>query len=382
MKRKQQSRAEEDQEDLQALVHDLKNIIMGACGNLTLLRSQELCDPKFREAVQRVENMLLEAGYLARTVLTEPDLDGNAEEERLSVLDLVETTAAVCIAKPNIRFQCSWNEPLPLLSGKMLPLKRVLRDLFTNAVEELSEGGEIRVRLYPVEYKEGSSGAGSHGIACLGLEVSDTGKGIPSTARTTIFDKGFTTRKEGSGMGLYSARKRISRLNGHFDLISEPGQGAVFRIVLPATNDLDPRTTQEGSFAARTAERVLLVDDDLMIRQIVVQMLEHMGVEVQSTESADEAVRTYQDALQDGRRYDLVIIDLNLGDETGGETVAAGIRKFDKDAYLVVTTGWDRDPRIQHYKEYGFSACLRKPFTLEELKNIVAQSAKKGSSPE
>jgi len=366
-----------DEEDLQALVHDLKNIIMGACGNLTLLRSQKVCDPEVYESVRKVEKMLLEAGYLARSVLQKPQSEDQAEEERLSVLDMIETTAAVCIAPPNIRFQCSWDSPLPLLTAKTLVLKRVFRDLFTNAVEELHEGGEIGVRLFPVEDAEAFCGLKTPAKAFLGIELTDSGGGIPLEHQERVFEKGFTTRDFGSGMGLFSTRQRIQKLGGSIELVLREGAGATFRIVLPATEDVDSRTAGELSLTNKVSSRVLLLDDDLMIRQIVAQMLEHMGVEVSATETPEEALRCYQEGLEQKRRYDLVIIDLNLGDEKGGESIAPQIKALDPEAYLVVTSGWDRDPRISNFKEYGFSACLRKPFTLEELKCLVEEVGKR-----
>jgi CheY-like chemotaxis protein len=208
--------------------------------------------------------------------------------------------------------------------------------------------------------------------AYVKIAVTDTGVGMPANVLDKIFDPYFSTKKEGSGLGLAITHSIIKKHQGAITVESKPGTGTTFKIYLPAS---------KGKMAAAQDEpvvpvlpeniRVLVMDDDELVRGTAEAMLAHLGCTTVMAGDGAEALALFKDARGKGRPFDLVIMDLTIPGGMGGREAVTLVRQEDPAAKVVVASGYSTDPVLANYRDYGFSAAIAKPFQLNELRKTI-----------
>jgi CheY-like chemotaxis protein len=118
-------------------------------------------------------------------------------------------------------------------------------------------------------------------------------------------------------------------------------------------------------------KNILIMDDEEIVGDIARQMLVYLGYDVVLVKDGKEAVSLYKTQLDQGERFHVVIMDLTIPGGMGGKDAVSEILAVDPEAKVIVSSGYSNDPIMAHYKEYGFSAAIAKPFDLQSLKNIV-----------
>jgi CheY-like chemotaxis protein len=205
------------------------------------------------------------------------------------------------------------------------------------------------------------------------ISIQDTGIGIPEEILDKIFDPYFSTKKEGSGLGLAICHSIINKHDGIITVQSKPGKGTTFIIYLPAELN-NPQHTDDKKPKAKSAvkaARIMVMDDEDMIRDVAKMQLSILGHEAILVTDGEQAINKYQ-ALQDsGTPVDLVIMDLTIPGGMGGREAAQRVLQLDPHAKIIVASGYSNDPVMANYREYGFCAALIKPFDLSELRKGV-----------
>jgi two-component system, cell cycle sensor histidine kinase and response regulator CckA len=154
----------------------------------------------------------------------------------------------------------------------------------------------------------------------------------------------------------------------------EENQGTTVDIYLPACGNAIPDgSSKEEEEASASIGRVLVMDDEEMIRNITERILEAEGYKVDLVENGEQALALYRDLQAQGRPFDGVILDLTLGEGmTGLETIEA-LRKVDPSVKAMVLSGYSEDPVMLHYEQYGFKGALAKPFMVKDLRDTLAR---------
>ena len=207
--------------------------------------------------------------------------------------------------------------------------------------------------------------------ACIA--VSDTGCGIPHGIRNRIFEPFFTTKKagEGTGMGLALVYGIVQNHKGEIDVDSEEGRGTTFRICFPladAPAESQPEhAPSRETFSEQNQGRVLLVDDDHLVRNVTARMLESIGYQVIATSGGEEAIEHYRRNPAD---IDLAIIDLAMPNIDGCETFRM-LRRINPAIRAILATGYDRDSVAQAMIDEGMLGLVQKPFDVQELSQAI-----------
>jgi len=192
-----------------------------------------------------------------------------------------------------------------------------------------------------------------------------------------IFDPYFSTKQAGSGLGLASTHSIISKHNGKITVESKLNQGTVFTILLPAARVTEKMIAEkhpgETEPAPVSAARILVMDDDEVILELVGAILEGLGYTVAYAVHGQEALEKYWEAYQTGSTYDAVIVDLTVPGGMGGQTAAQEILKTDPQAKIIVSSGYATDPVMANYEAYGFKGRVAKPYSLTDLQKVVGQ---------
>ena len=248
--------------------------------------------------------------------------------------------------------------PLPPIDGTPTELREVLVNLVLNAVQAMPAGGTLTIRTARV------------GGRAAAIEVGDTGVGMNESVRRRIFEPLFTTKgASGSGMGLTMSQGIVQEHNGRIDVESEPGRGTVFRLVFPFTSEA-PAPTVAPTAEPSSAEgvRVLVVDDEPMVRTVTTKLLRLRGHAVQDADGGPAAL-----AVLASEPFDIVVTDLSMPDMSGRE-LAAVIRQRHPGLPVLLLTG-DTDADVEGG---DIGAVVKKPFQLDALDAAVREVAGRG----
>jgi PAS domain S-box-containing protein len=253
-----------------------------------------------------------------------------------------------------------------LVQGSRSALREALTNLIFNAVDALGDGGTIRLRAAPAADR-------------ILVEVSDTGPGIPPELQARIFEPFFTTKGEhGTGLGLAQVSGVVARHGGELSLESTPGHGATFRILLPRAAPATARdaATGQGVHGATHARRVLAVDDEPKLRDMVARMLKPEGHQVALAGSGEEAL----EVLERAGPFDLVLSDISMGTGMSGWELADRIRERWPGTAVVLASGWGAQIDPDEARAHGVASVLWKPFRTAELRRLVATLPPRGES--
>ena len=251
-------------------------------------------------------------------------------------------------------------------------LRRVVENFLRNAVQALPvEGGTVTVRALncaPADLP--GALAAEVPDRFLRVEVSDTGCGIPPENLPHVCDPYFTTRATGSGLGLSVCHSIARKHDGCLRLQSTVGEGTTAAIFLPAKEPAvskAPPPVADAKVPAATGLRVLIMDDEPMMCELLARMMTYFKHEAVTAPTGEEALRLYAEAAAAGNGFDVVLIDLVNKLGMGGQEMMARLREADPGVVAIVCSGYCDHPIMAHHRSYGFSACLRKPIRMEDL---------------
>ena len=206
----------------------------------------------------------------------------------------------------------------------------------------------------------------------VNISVSDNGAGIEKEHLSKIFDPYFTTKLHGNGLGLATVYSIVKKHEGHITVQSQRDIGTTFSVFLPASKEHGhERKKVQNAGLTGGQGRILLMDDEEIVRDVTSLMLRSMGYEVEHAEDGEESIRMFKAAIESGKPFDSVIMDLTIPGGMGGREAVAELLKIDPSIKVIVASGYSNDPVMASYREYGFSGVLGKPFRIEELSEIL-----------
>jgi len=353
------------------VAHDFNNTLAGILGRaqLMLMRTQ---DP---EVVRCLRIIVKSAQDGAKTVKRIQDFARQRRDKNFELvaidqllLDIVEITRprwkdSAEAANVHIKFE-SRISTNAFIMGDESELREVLINIIFNAVDAMPQGGTITLAA---EEEEGDA---------VVISIGDTGMGMSPEVKARIFDPFFTTKgKAGLGLGLAVSYGIISRHDGAINLESEVGRGTTFHISLPKT-DADAQARREAKDAAELPAplalpsraqrlRILVVDDEAPLREILCEMLEHEGHEVGLAGSGHEALELFG-----AGKFDAVFTDIGMPGMNGWE-LARSIRDRDGHVPIAVITGWGNAVDHQEQSAAGVNWVVTKPFTAARISELT-----------
>jgi signal transduction histidine kinase len=360
-----------EQERLQAvgqmasgIAHDFNNALAMILGHTELLLAtpEVTRDPaQVRTHAQQINEVAQDAAaVVARLAAVYRGGSGPETFEPVNLNDLV--AQAISLTQPRWRDEAlargitiairTTPGEIPPIRGNAPSLRELLVNLLFNAVDALPEGGTITV---------GTRAEGDRVV----LTVADDGVGMSEEVRRQCLDPFFSTKGErGSGLGLSMVRDIVARHEGEIDIDSAPGQGTTLAIALPtAPPGTEPVVEPPG--VERRTLRILLVDDEPRLRQILASYLAIDGHRVTPAADGAEALRHFEPG-----RFDLVITDRAMP-ELGGDALAAAIEELAPDLPLIMLTGFATQMEQSEEHLPGVDLVLSKPVTLRRLREAI-----------
>lgn len=359
------------------IAHDFNNILTGIIGNLSFANMQIDPTTGIAKRLNECEKAAMQASELTRQLLTFAR-GGDPVRKIFDPFGIIKQNAAFILRGSNVRCITELADDLWRLDADEGQFKQVLNNLLLNAAQSMPGGGKIMLRGANAVFQPGNSRQLSPG-EYIRIDIEDHGCGIPRENLGKIFDPYFTTKQNGYGLGLASVYSIVKRHGGDIQVSSFVGVGSCFTIILPAVpSRVEELGTAAEAVAPARGGRILIMDDEEFIREIVSEILEFLGYDVESCADGREALERCRAASECRAPFDAVILDLTIPGGMGGKETAPLIREIDPAIVLIVSSGYSDDPVIANYRDYCFDGAIPKPFdagTLgRELARLVSNS--------
>jgi PAS domain S-box-containing protein len=351
------------------IAHDFNNLLTGILGNISLARLFAGMDERIVQRLSEAEKACQRATALTQQLLT--FAKGGAPVRRtVSMTELLHESTGFALRGSNVRAELVIADDLWPVHGDAGQLSQVLHNIVLNAAQAMLQGGSIQVRAENILVHAGLALPLPEG-RYLKITVTDHGSGIPAQILPNIFDPYFTTKTYGSGLGLATAYAVVTKHGGYITATSEPGVQTTLALYLPASEQPLSAPPETSTRPGGGAGRILVMDDEEAICELLSEMLPVLGYEVVCTRDGTEAIAAYQDATAVGRPFVGVILDITVPGGLGGRETLAQLRALAPQVKAIISSGYANDPIMANFAQYGFSGVIAKPYTVESLRHAL-----------
>ena len=359
------------------VAHEFNNALMGVLGTIVLLK----LDLPENERTDKYFEAMNESGH-RMSRLTDQLLayaeGGQYQPRNLKLDDFVIETLPILQhdLSPEIRVETHFPKSTSYIRADHAQMQMVLSAILTNSNEAIEDDGLIRITAgnkdIDEDFTKQHPGLKPGPYVCLTIE--DDGKGMDEETRSGIFEPFFTTKFQGRGMGMAAVYGIIKSHDGAITVDSEPGEGTVVRIYLPAISaeKREQKAVKEPKVEIAMGEgTILVIEDEEPLVDMFRQILERLGYRVLVAETGKEAVdlaKTF-----DGR-IDLALLDIKLPDMDGGRVYPL-IMEARPDLKVIVCSGYSIHGPARKILDAGAEGFIQKPFSIEpfaeKLKEVL-----------
>ncbi|HLK62228.1 MAG TPA: PAS domain S-box protein [Bryobacteraceae bacterium] len=361
------------------IAHDFNNLLTGILGNASLaledLGSSSPAKPSIEAVIEASER----AAQLARQMLAYSG-KGHFVLEQINLSARVRDTLPLIRSSipPVVELRLNLDENVPLIEADAAQIQQLMMNIIINGAEAIPEGvpGTVTIttRRQQVDTHLNIQGSGGTGDLEPGpyvlFEVGDTGAGMDEETRARIFDPFFTTKFTGRGLGLAAVLGIVRGHRGSIQVLSAPGTGTVFRVLLPAAvgvEELPPQVQARQRADLRGAALVLVVDDEQVVRSLARQALERFGYTVLLAEDGARGLDIFRREVE---RLKCVILDLTMPVMSGEETLAA-MKAVSPGIPIVLSSGFNELQAVRRFEGKGLAGFLQKPYKPAALVEMV-----------
>ena len=354
------------------IAHDFNNLLFVIMGNINMAQLKIEEDHEAQKHLIEAEKACLRAKDLTQKFITFSS-GGGPVKRLVSMSDLVSSVVSLVLSGSMTSSEIDTPSDLWLVEVDENQIRQVFTGIVENARESMPRGGIVSIRAENVEIdaESGAEGIAPNAGRYVKVVISDEGVGISEENMPKVFDPYFSTKyrgnQKGMGFGLAIAHSVIKKHNGSIEVESIPGKGTTVSILIPASaakGDVLPGTP---SLVLLPRRRILVMEDEGMLGELIQTMLEHLGYEVDTALDGERAIELYSEAVEAGRDYDAVILDLTVKvGMNGGETIRK-LQYLNPNVRAIISSGHPNDPIMSDYAEYGFCDALTKPYDLERL---------------
>lgn len=412
------------------IAHDFNNLLSAIGGNVSLAKMYLKPEEKAFGLLEKAEKASQQATNLTKELMSLSN--GGVQVKKPAFLGkLIKETGQIALNSSNVTGEFHIADDLWPIEVNEGQIRQVIRNFILNAREAMPTGGVVTIRAKNITIRSRDELPLREG-KYLKISIEDQGVGIPAEKLSRIFEPFFTTKdkneqKEMMGLGLAICHSIIKAHDGFITVESEEGVGTTFQIYFPValketkgekeSLDVPPELLKEARREAPSEDkrevtketspevlkeairalvrevpkdnlkeappvvveipplgqgRVLVMDDEEMVRDIAGKILTHAGLEVEFAKDGAEAIALYRKAMETKNPFDAVILDLTVPGGLGAKETIKKLLEIDPEAKAILSSGYSNDPIIDRFRQFGFKDVIAKPYTVGELSQRVA----------
>jgi len=361
------------------IAHDFNNILTAILGNINLVLVDEGLPKGSRKLLVEAEKASIRAKDLTQQLLTFSK-GGTPVKETAALEAIIRDSANFVLHGSNTACRVDIPDNLLLVNIDKSQISQVIQNIVMNASHAMSTGGNITISCQNVSAADVPLDSASAAKRMfVKISIQDEGIGMAAKVIEKIFDPYFSTRQTGSGLGLAIAHSIINKHDGYISVESQPGVGTTFTIYLPAAEPGEVNNKKAAEAQKTPAKaKILFMDDEEMVCTVAQAMLTKLGHIVKLSKDGAEAVGLYKAAIEDNNIFDIVILDLTIPGGMGGKEAAQKIIALNKDAKIIVSSGYSNDPVMANFTDFGFCTAIVKPYQLQELSKSINRAIQLG----
>jgi len=366
------------------IAHDFNNLMTAIVGNISLARMAIKPGSEAFKSLVEAEKASIQTKALTTRLITFSK-GGKPVKNTVSIGDLVKASVDASLKGADVDARFSIPDDISPVEIDENQMEQAIHNIITNAREAMAGQGTITVSLENTDIGEKDPLVLNSG-KYVKISIEDQGPGITDEDRAKIFDPYFSTKEmgaqKGMGLGLAVSDSIVKQHDGLITVKSELGTGTILSIYLPASEKeivkAAPVKEPLSEKSLTRGEKILVMDDEEVVRNVSHGLLTHLGYEVAVAVEGIEAIEMYQEAMASEKPFDVVILDLTNKVGMGGAETIVRLLEIDPGVKAIVATGYSGDPIISNFRDHGFRGALPKPFSLNELKTAVRDVTAKG----
>ncbi len=348
------------------IAHDFNNLLTAVFGNIDLARCALAAGHPAREHLDSARVAFERARDLTRRLLAFAKGTPPARRALDPVL-LVRECCALALVGSSVRCEVTAAPDLWPVLGDANQLSQVFTNILVNARQAMPGGGIVRLGLVNFEWAAGAGTA--EPSRHVRVTITDEGPGIPADVLPHIFDPLFTTKADGTGLGLATCYSILQAHGGWIEASSSPNGGAVFRILLPAAAGAADKAVagEESAGVGRPAvsARVLVMDDEASLRELAARMLRQGGYQVTTAAHGQQVLELCASAERAGTPFDVAILDVTVPGAMGGRETLRCLRQHHPGVTTILSSGYSQETWTS--ADCHPAAVLPKPYQMHEL---------------
>jgi two-component system cell cycle sensor histidine kinase/response regulator CckA len=359
------------------VAHDFNNVLTGVLGHVAFLKHKVEQPGDAFDSLLAIEDGALRGSDLVKQILLFSRLD---TAEAAKPIDMERTCHGVATllksAIPSrIGVSVQACESVPKVLATEAQINQILINLIINARDAIDGEGSIQVRIGgQVSAAEMAKVSGNDvsSEVFTSLQVQDTGSGMSADLIDQIFEPYFSTKERaGTGLGLSTVREIVGELGGAIEVQSEVGLGTTFEVLLPVFDEESSDDSSVGipNLRRGSGQRILVIDDEDAVRNVLSLSLSHLGYSVDVASSGLQGLEKLQDAQHP---YSLIMLDV-LMPEMPGDQVFDIIRERRVETPVLVMSGFSSEHIVERMRSDGARGFIRKPFSIETLSQRVEE---------
>ncbi len=353
------------------IAHDFNNILTAILGNLSYGKIEVTPSSPLYEILNDAEKAAIQATGLTNQLLTFSK-GGVPIKKITSIKDLVRDSANFILRGSNIKSIYDFQDDLLNIEVDEKQINQVINNIIINASQAMPLGGYLEISGKKIKI-DMESGLPLKKGNYIEISFKDTGMGIPKENLSKIFDPYFSTKENGSGLGLATCYSILKKHGGHIRVNSQLRSGTTVYIYFPASNKKVEKIQKDININSVEKGRFLVLDDEKTILKIIDKMLSRIGFQSDGVDNGTELIQKYKEALENNDPYDGVILDLTIPGGFGGKDVISSLLEIDPNVQAIVSSGYSNDPIMSDYKKYGFCEILEKPYSIIKLAECLGR---------
>ena len=357
----------------EGIAHDFNNLLSSILGNLSLARVTLKPSNKIFGNLKLAEDAAFKAKDLTKQFLSLTQ-GGDPVKKTVAIDGLLKEFARSSLGESNIMLQFNIAEGLWPVEADQAQLGQVVNNIIADAKESFVKGGLINIRATNLTIGSEESLILTPGSQHVKIDIHCKQLGINKETEKGKIDPLNTGGGEGSGIRLATSHSIIERHGGYLETVPDTGSGKITSIYIPASAEVDTKVEKKVEKIVSGKGKVLIMEDDVLVRDTVIAMINRLGYDVDYAGDAEETIEKYEKSFSNGNAFDAVLIDLTVNGELQGIEAIEKLKLINPEVVAILSTGYLNNPVIKEYKEYGFREMLHKPYDMNELGNALKSS--------